>query len=716
MNACFEIPLGDLLAVYQTCPRTGVVEFSLCPVALSEQRVVQKVYSAGPHLDHLPESWGDVRLAHQPESLVQLKLRGTPDPCAFALGMTLRGSGDGEALRLESQTMEDTDTGIEIRTNLLHPNSSRVAHVLRWPKGEPYVKVHCEFQNRTDHDLTLEHFSSFSLGQITPFDEAEACERLYLHRFRSTWSCEGRHERRLLEDLNLERSWGGYGVRTEHWGQLGSMPVRGFFPWGAVEDAGAGVFWGVQLTAAGSWQLELARHKDKVTLSGGLPNRDYGEWWKPLAPGEMFATPEVTLTCLRGDLEDVCHALTRAQRPAANARPAVDHELPMVFNEWCSSWGEPTHHDMLATAEKLEDTQTRILVIDDGWASKPEGYGIQCNGDWEVDMKRFPGGLRKTTDALRAKGFIPGIWFEMEVATRGAKAFERVEHLLHRNGSPVEVGTRRFWDFRKPETVAYLSEKLIRLLREEGFGYLKIDYNDSLPAGVDGDESPGEALREHLRGVQEFLLRIQREVPGVLIENCSSGGHRLEPGFMGLCAMGSFSDAHETVSIPILAANLQRLILPEQSQIWCVLHREDSLQRLRYGLAATFLGRMALSGGIKDLDAEHMRVIRDAQAFLAGCTPILREGKTRIFRDLSPSWNAPRGWQAVRRRAGEEMLVVLHVFGGELPDRVDIPLSDDWWRINAFFGEELAYDVQGDCLKVQGLKAFTAAAWRLRRI
>lgn len=710
-----EFLLGDTLAVYRLCPRSGVVEFSLCPHSMAEKRVSQRLRSIGTHMENLPSSWNDLKFAHQPESLVQLKLRGTPEPKAFALGLTLRGSPDGEALRLETQHCEATESGRLVRTVLTHPNGSRVTHWVAWQRDTPYVRVHCEIENATDTPITIENFSSFSLGLITPFDEAEACERLYLHRFRSNWSSEGRHERLLLEDLNLERSWAGYGIRSERWGQTGSMPVRGFFPWGAVEDAGAGVFWGAQLDAPGSWQLELARHKDKLTLSGGLPSRDFGAWWKTLAPGERFAAPAVTLACVQGDLDDLCHALTRAQKPAADARPALDHTLPMVFNEWCTSWGEPNHADILATADLLSDSRTRVMVIDDGWATKPEGVGIQFNGDWEVDGQKFPGGLRKTTDALREKGFLPGIWFEMEVATRGTRAFDRVEHLLHREGRPVEVGTRRFWDFRNPKTMAYLSEKLIARLRDDGFGYLKIDYNDTLPEGVDGEESPGEELRKHLDAVQEFLRRVQHEVPGILIENCSSGGHRLEPGFMGICAMGSFSDAHETLSIPIIAANLQRLILPEQSLIWCVMHPADSLRRLRYGLGATFLGRMAISGGVKDLSPDQLQVLKDAQDFLADCEHILRGGKTRIVRELSSSWNAPRGWQAVLRRAGDQLLIVLHVFGGNTPSTLELPLPSGSWEVQAHFGGEQPFEIVTSKLITRGQPNFSAAAWRLVR-
>jgi len=281
----------------------------------------------------------------------------------------------------------------------------------------------------------------------------------------------------------------------------------------------------------------------------------------------------------------------------------------------------------------------------------------------------------------------------------------------------VQVGSRHFWDFRHPDTIDYLREKLIHRLRDDGFGYLKIDYNDTLPAGVDGEESPGEELRKHLLGVQEFLRTLRREVPDLLIENCSSGGHRLEPGFMGLCAMGSFSDAHETLSIPIIAANLHRLILPRQNQVWCVLHPRDSLQRIRYGLAATFLGRMAISGEVKSLSDEQMRVISDAQAFLDGCRSLLLRGRSRILRDMGKSWNEPRGWQAVLRTAedGSELLVVFHSFSLDTPLQPQIPLPEGDWTLVDSFGDAAAPESARAFLTLPECHAFTGRAFRYKR-
>ena len=70
----------------------------------------------------------------------------------------------------------------------------------------------------------------------------------------------------------------------------------------------------------------------------------------------------------------------------------------------------------------------------------------------------------------------------------------------------------------------------------------------------------GEGLRKHLDCVGEYFEHIRHELPGLVVENCASGGMRLEPSMMARTDLGSFTDAHECREIPIIAAGLQRLI------------------------------------------------------------------------------------------------------------------------------------------------------------
>ena len=561
--------------------------------------------------------------------------------------------------------------------------------------------------------------SSFSLGGMTPYASDDAPNRLLVHRYRSAWSAEGRLDTQGIEDLQLERSWIGHGIACERFGQVGSMPVRGFFPFVALEDREAGVLWGAQLACPGSWQMEVFRKDDFVALSGGQADREFGQWFKTLKSGETYDTPVATIGCIKGDIDQLAQRLSSAQEgPLANL-PKIENELPIVVNEWCTSWGNPTQENLLALAKRLQGTPAKYLVIDDGWAERPGEAALQSNGDWIVKKRAFPDGLAATTKAIREHGLIPGIWFEFEVCNPGSKAFDLSDHHLQRDGRVLQVGSRRFWDFRDPFTFDYLTKKVIHLLRDNGLGYLKVDYNDTIGFGVDGAESPGEGLRQHLEGMQKFFRKMREELPDLVIENCSSGGHRLEPSMMGLCAMGSFSDAHETREIPIIAANVQRLILPRQSQIWAVLRKSDNAQRLAYSLAATFLGRMCLSGEVHDLSPAQWKLAVSAMELYRRVYPVIRDGHSTFHGETGKSWRHPQGWQAVLRTAknGKRALLVAHTFGKAFPKSVQIPLTESGWKIDEAWPAKsgLKSSLKGKSLQLDLSGEFLATVISLRR-
>jgi len=709
-----ELVLGDMTLVYALIPETGRVTFTCLPSATLAQRSPKRQILETPEIVNLPANWLPAA-ATVPESLVQLQVRDYGPPAAFAQGRTLRNGETCARLRYTAQSIRENAGETTITTTVACPEFS-VDHVAQYFSGDEGFRAWTVFHNLSAQTLTLDMIASFSLSGITPFDAADAPERLVAHRIRSAWSAEGRLESRLLEELNLERSWIGYAHFSERFGQVGSMPAKGFFPFVALEDTVAKVCWGAQLELASSWQMEIYRKHDDACLSGGLADREFGHWWKTVQPGQKFTTPRAALSTACGDLEDVCCRLTSLQNRAADRQPAGERTLPTVYNEWCASWGNPGHDSLVTTARKLAGTGIRYLVIDDGWAERP-GEGHQQNGDWKVNKAAFSGGLKAACDAIRAEGLVPGIWFEFEVCNAGSDAWMQSDHHLRRDGKVLQVGNRRFWDFRDPFTFDYLRRKVIHLLRDSGFGYLKVDYNETIGFGVDGAESPGEGLRQHIAAVQDFFREIRRELPDLVIENCSSGGHRLEPSMQALCAMGSFSDAHETVEIPIIAARLHRVVLPRQCQVWAVLRTTDSDRRLYYSLAATFLGRMAISGDITGLNTEQMGILGEATAFYRAAVPLILQGRTRFQGQNGPSWRHPIGWQAVNRlsRDGTGLLVVCHRFANSSDTTLRIVLPGEGWRIARHFNPSSHACIRPDGLDLGPMPEFSACAFILER-
>lgn len=613
------------------------------------------------------------------DSLVQVKIAGDMYRGAYAPGNSMRQSVSTKNLKYKSQSVEESGQTVVVRTNLVDERGYEAVHTVTWKRETPYVRVRTCFSNTGADIVTLEMLSSFSLQGITPYLDGDAHEDMFVHRLRSRWSEEGKLESRSMEDLQLNPSWNWAGVRNERFGSIGSMPVNHYFPFVAVEDKTSQVFWGAQLASPSSWQMEVYREDDNIAVSGGIADREFGHWLKQLKPGESIETPEAILSVAHTDNLDIFTGrLTAAGKESRGERPESEAELPIIFNEYCTTWGCPSDENIAGILDAIRGKGFSYFVIDCGWY-KADGVPWDISmGDYEVSDSLFPEGLEKTVERIREDGMVPGIWFEIENVGPAAKAYHEEEHLLKRDGMPLTTTRRRFWNMSDPWVQQYLDARVIGMLKKYGFGYLKVDYNDEIGIGFDGMESQGEALRVNMLESYKYFEKIKREIPDIIIENCASGGHRLEPGYMQRTSMASFSDAHECREIPIVAANLHRAILPEQSQIWAVIREDDSLKRIAYSVINTFLGRMCISGDVTNLTPEQWGVIEHGIAFYREIAPIIKDGQSYLYEDGIGCMHHPKGWQAVLRVGeNQKAYVTIHVFGGELPETIEIKLPKD---------------------------------------
>ena len=337
-------------------------------------------------------------------------------------------------------------------------------------------------------------------------------------------------------------------------------------------------------------------------------------------------------------------------------------------------------------------------------------------GDYEVSKELFPDGLQKTVDLIKDAGMVPGIWFEIETVGSAARAYQDTSHLLHKDGAVLTSYFRKFWDMRDPYVEDSLTKKVIGTLKTYGFGYMKIDYNETIGIGCDGAESLGEGLRQNMEQSQAFIEKVKREIPDIILENCASGGHRLEPSLMAQMSMASFSDAHECQEIPIIAANLHRAIHPAQSQIWAVIRETDSLKRIAYSVINTFLGRMCISGDVLHLSKEQWNVVEDGMAFYRTIAQVIADGQSYRFGTKIKSARHPKGYQAVVRIGKEhQAYALIHTFAGALPQRIEIPLPEDkTYQIEEIFSDTKEKAVITDgMLLYEPKENFKAVAVRL---
>ncbi len=688
--------LGDMLVVFIKDNRSGSVGYTLLPNGYEDKIEL--------------DGWWNV------EPAVQCKFVGDNYPDGFIHGHSMKNSQSSNDMKFVSQRAElkSEDGTVEVRIFNLGDNLKlseikrncrilteyerrdvRIVSVLEFDKGTDFLRAYSVFESDSAEKQTLEMASSFNICAFPCVGKGLRQKDLVLHRLKSKWSMEGKLESRAFLDMELEPAWLRIGASSERFGEVGSMPVRRYFPWMAVTDLGQGYSVGAQLYINSSWQMEVYNRDEKNSLSGGIADREFGHWMKDLQPGDRFVTPEAIMTVCRNNpeltgnacndyndsnmqatIDEISWRMTSAQTVNLENVPESEKDLPIIFNEYCTSWGNPDEKEMESIAERLKGHGIKYCAIDAGWHVK-DGNDWSDIGDWITNTNKFPGGLKKAADKIRECGMIPGLWYEMEVVGKDSDMFKNEDMLLKRDGIPIQTMFRRFLDMRKPEVIGFLTERVIKNLKDNGFGYLKVDYNDNLGIGCEGAESLGEGMRQSLIASRNFFKKIREEIPDMVIENCSSGGHRLEPSMQAVTSMASFSDAHEWQAIPVVAANVARAILPAQSQIWAVLRAKDDEKRLYYSLSNTFLGRMCLSGDMSTISDEQWKITDEAIAFYKKCAPTIKSGRNFRYGPYQESYNDLKGWQAVVRLAedGKSLMAVVNTFAMNGETTVEFDLS-----------------------------------------
>lgn len=611
---------------------------------------------------------------------------------------------------LEKLELKEEGNKKKIEAYLGSASGCHVRHTVTYIEGLGGFYFETEFINDSGKDVTIDMLTSFTLDMLSPFVIDDGPNAYNFHQFLATWSQEGRRLTHSIEELSLEKAWAGAqgSFGSLKFGAKGSYPVCNYFPMAVFEDKTENVFWAASIGHNASWQIELNRWDDTLSFSGGLGDREFCGWKKNIKNGESFKAPMAYVATSCVDIHDACSRLTDMYKPARKAHG--EEGLPIAFNEYCATWGKPTQEKMLSYCETLKDFGVKYLVIDAGWCNNESSNGGQGgNGEWKISEKTFPN-VKEMNRKIRENGMIPGIWFEFEVTTKGSKMFEPEYDFMHLKSDGYvikQADMRSYWDFRREDVREYLYEKVIKFLKDNGFGYIKVDYNGSMGTVVDGAESSAEAIRENMQYVADFFRKMKEEIPDLIIENCAGGGHRNEPLMMGLGAVSSFSDAHECVEIPYVAANLQDIMLPSQMLIWAVLHEDDSKERLIYSLAATFMGRVCLSGPVDLLSPWQQDILNEALEFYSKLHNIILNGKSRLYGNRSASMRYPEGVQAVARETDDEILVVYHAFEKDF-ENIEIDVPSGFKIKDCFYADKIS--LEGNKIIIKDVQPFTAGA------
>ena len=315
---------------------------------------------------------------------------------------------------------------------------------------------------------------------------------------------------------------------------------KGHHPWFALLNDGQSIL-SASVVWSGNWALRFEPRVKGYRVSGGLNDWNFS---KLLSAGQAVESPPVVLV-LGSDLNAVSQQYARVGRKYWYPRNALSSLLPVEWNHWWSYEDVEINEEIfLKNVETAAGMGIEVCTLDAGWfgPSDPATHWYEYRGDWHlVNTRRFPGGIRRLADATHAKGMSFGLWCEIEgLGINAQLAKDRPDFVATRAGARLG-----YVCFGNPAVQEWAYQTLSRLITEYDCDWIKLDFNLDPGAGCDRADhghQAGDGLYEHYMGYYRTLSRIREEFPEVVLENCSSGGLRIDLGILRQTHMTFLSD------------------------------------------------------------------------------------------------------------------------------------------------------------------------------
>ncbi|MET8169826.1 alpha-galactosidase [Streptomyces sp. NPDC005329] len=548
--------------------------------------------------------------------------------------------GDRLAYRDHEMVQDGTRERTTIR--LADPATGLAAEVtLETRSGAGFLRARVRLVNEGGTPLRLESVTTLTLGGIA--GAHGGLDGLTLHWADNDWLAECRWRQAAFRDqvVPLSRAAHGHEGRGcfERYSQ-GSWSTGRHLPIGALTDR-EGRAWLWQIESSAGWRFETGEREGAAYVALLGPDDAHHQWHHTLAPGQEFHTvPAVLVRTEAGGLDAAFGELTDYRRGLRRDHP--DHRtLPVIYNDYMNTlMGDPTTERLLPLVEAAGAAGAEVFVIDAGWYDDDAQGWWDAVGAWEAAPRRFPGGIQEVLDAIRTHGMVPGLWLEPEVVGVRSPLARTLppEAFFQRGGVRITEHGRHHLDLRHPAARAHLDSVVDRLVGEWGVGYLKLDYNINIGPGTEsGLESPGAGLLGHHRAHLDWMASLLDRHPGLVLENCGSGGLRMDYAQLSVAQIQSTSDQQDPLRYPPIAAAAATAATPEQAAVWAYPQPAHTLDEIAFTLTGALLGRVHLSGFLDRMNDDQFDLVRSAIGVYRDIRPDIRQA--RPFWPLGlPTW------------------------------------------------------------------------------
>lgn len=525
------------------------------------------------------------------------------------------------------------------------------------------IEVWTEISHQEKNPVLLNQFASAYL----PIRRGE----VWLSHLYGSWANEGRLAQEPLKP-GMKIIKNKDGVRNSHTAHAEVM-----FSLDGKPQENTGNVIGAALCYSGNYKLRIDTDDSEYHHFYAGINEDNSSYNLP--KGEVFRTPELALTYSKEGLSGSSRNFHRWARIYKLAHGTSLRKI--LLNSWEGVYFDINEQGMDQMISDIESMGGELFVMDDGWFGDkfPRKSDNSSLGDWKVDKRKLPNGIRGLVKDAQKHGIKFGIWLEPEMTNTTSELYEKHPDWIlkapERDPITGRGGTQLVLDLTNPEVQDFIFGVVDNLMTDNPeIDYIKWDANMSIMNH--GSSYLPKDKQNHLyiefhRGFEKICQRIRAKYPDLTIQACASGGGRANYGVLPYFDEFWVSDNTDALQriymqwgtsyfFPAIAMGSHISATPN--------HQTSRTIPLKYRVDVAMSGRLGMEIQPKNMTEEEKALCKNAIAEYKKIRPVVQLGD--IYRLLSPYDN--QGVASLMYVSPEKNKAVFY-----------------WWKLEQFCNQHL---------------------------
>jgi alpha-galactosidase len=513
----------------------------------------------------------------------------------------------GDTLEILTKDMND-----DIRVRLIYA---------AYPEG--VIRRNAVITNGTKSPLTIESAQS-AVWNLPPGDGYR------LSYLQGRWAGETQLTR---EDIHP-----GLKVIESRRGNTGQVN-----PWFAIDGPEraaeeSGRVWFGAIGWSGNWRItvEQTPHQ-QVRVVGGYNPFDFS--WL-LKASESLETPPFYAGYTKAGFGAASRMMHRFELAHVLPPASRGHVRPVLYNSWEATTFDVTEEGQRDLAKKAASLGVELFVMDDGWfgARNNDRAGL---GDWYVNPKKFPNGLKPLIDSVKGLGMKFGLWVEPEMVNPDSDLYRaHPDWAMHFPGRPrTEARNQLVLNMARDDVRDHIFAELDKLLTENDIAFIKWDMNRHF-SEPGWPEAPVAEQREiwvkYTRNVYDIIDRLRAKHPKVEIESCSGGGGRVDLGILTRVEQVWTSDNTDALDRSKIQEGFSQAYAPKVMMAWVtdVPNFNGRSTPLDFRFLVAMQGSLGIGNNLNHWKPEDFALATKMIAWYKGVRRTVQEGQ--LYRLRSP--------------------------------------------------------------------------------